>query len=221
MSVYISADVWRHSKAKGAALLVLLSLADQANDDGQCWPKVEQIAERCRISRASVHRHLDQLRELEELKWENRSAESRPNLYTITVKAPSQSETGPRRTGETSDVSTVRQQETSLEPSEDKNTPPDLIGASFEQWYAVYPRHDGKLPAEKAYRKLVKGGRGVTPVHPSVLLHGATLYRQLCERERTARKYIALPASWLNAGRWEDESLTVSAEPERTEGFGW
>lgn len=67
MSTHIASDVWKYSRAHGAALLVLVSLADQANDAGECWPSVESIAARCRVSVRSVHRYLDQLVALGEL----------------------------------------------------------------------------------------------------------------------------------------------------------
>ena len=41
--------------------MVLLKLADQANDDGLCWPSYQTIAESCELSRRSVIRHIQQL----------------------------------------------------------------------------------------------------------------------------------------------------------------
>lgn len=43
--------------------MVLLKLADQANDDGLCWPSYQTIAEACEISRRSVIRHIQKLEE--------------------------------------------------------------------------------------------------------------------------------------------------------------
>lgn len=40
---------------------VLVSLADQANDRGACWPSIPQIASRCGMSERSVSRHLQSL----------------------------------------------------------------------------------------------------------------------------------------------------------------
>lgn len=42
--------VWKHSKAKGVALLVMIAIADMANDEGDCWPGRTSLAEKCRIS---------------------------------------------------------------------------------------------------------------------------------------------------------------------------
>ena len=76
MSTHIASDVWKYSQAHGAALLVLVSLADQANDAGECWPSVESIAARCRVSVRSVHRYLDALVALGELEKTERPGRS-------------------------------------------------------------------------------------------------------------------------------------------------
>jgi hypothetical protein len=41
--------------------LVLLKLADNANDQGECWPSYQYIAEQCEISRRSVMDHVKKL----------------------------------------------------------------------------------------------------------------------------------------------------------------
>jgi hypothetical protein len=48
--------VWDHSPSTGTELLVLLSLADQANDDGICWPSVRSLCRRSRIKRRHAQR---------------------------------------------------------------------------------------------------------------------------------------------------------------------
>lgn len=41
--------------------LVLLKLADNANDDGICFPSYQYIADVCEISKASARTHIDAL----------------------------------------------------------------------------------------------------------------------------------------------------------------
>jgi hypothetical protein len=83
MSVYVSTDVWKYSKATGGAFVVLLCLADQANDDGLSWWSVPKIAVRCRMSERSVRRHLIELRAIGEVEIEWREGHS--NRFTVTV----------------------------------------------------------------------------------------------------------------------------------------
>ena len=38
MSVKVMAHVWKHSKQSGLRLLLLLTIADFATDEGEAWP---------------------------------------------------------------------------------------------------------------------------------------------------------------------------------------
>jgi Helix-turn-helix domain len=71
VSVYVSGWCWKHSEATGNDRLVLLAIADQANDDGEeAWPSQATIAERCRISTKTVQRSVQRLVEHGELSVE-------------------------------------------------------------------------------------------------------------------------------------------------------
>lgn len=145
MSVRVSTWVWHETTAAGSDLLVLLALADCANDDGECFPGVEVLVDKTRMSRATVFRRLDALEEgglLERIRRGNRQS----NVYRIRVPwagvtastkhsgAPdptSQSETSPTSHPATSDVSPVRHlkshgrdfQGTVIEPSGETSQP--------------------------------------------------------------------------------------------------
>ncbi len=43
--------------------LVLLKLADNANDQGECWPSYQHVADQCEISRRSAMRHIEALKD--------------------------------------------------------------------------------------------------------------------------------------------------------------
>ena len=65
MSVRAVARVWELSTAKGGELLVLLAIADYAEDDGRhAWPTVLKLAAKSRMSERGVR---DVLRRLEHL----------------------------------------------------------------------------------------------------------------------------------------------------------
>jgi hypothetical protein len=53
--------VWDHSPLEGGALLILLALADRADDDGFCWPSVSYLAAKARLSERQVKRILKEL----------------------------------------------------------------------------------------------------------------------------------------------------------------
>lgn len=88
MSVRVSSLVWGRSKAKGHVLLLMLSLADQANDDGYCWPKQATLARRLRLgSDRAVRKAIDGAVAMDELTVIHRTHEGRfiGNAYQIRL----------------------------------------------------------------------------------------------------------------------------------------
>jgi len=71
--------------------------------------------------------------------------------------------------------------------------------SGFETFYGIYPRHVGKGAAFKAYIK------ALTKTDSDKLIQAATSYRAQCEKDGIDAKFIAHPATWLNAERWQDE----------------
>lgn len=71
----------------------------------------------------------------------------------------------------------------------------------FQEFYDTYPRHVGRQAAEKAFRKAIEG-RGVTA---EMVIAGVR--RFAADPHLPEKQYIPHPASWLNAGRWDDEPL--------------
>jgi len=63
VSVHVLSWAWKQRLGNPTRKLVLLKLADSANDDGECWPYQTTIAEDVGISRRSVERHIAGLRD--------------------------------------------------------------------------------------------------------------------------------------------------------------
>jgi len=70
-------------------------------------------------------------------------------------------------------------------------------GPSFDEFWAVYPRKAGKADARKAWAKVDVMERGD-------VVDGARTYRDDPNRDP---QFTAHPATWLRAGRWEDDPL--------------
>jgi len=60
MSVRAMAWAWRQ-QLSGPEKLVLMALADHADEDGICWPGNAHIARKCNLSQRSVQRHVKNL----------------------------------------------------------------------------------------------------------------------------------------------------------------
>lgn len=63
--------------------LVLIKLADNANDLGECWPSYQHIADQCEISRRSVITHVNKLEQMGFLKKKYRKGAEKPNSSNI------------------------------------------------------------------------------------------------------------------------------------------
>ena len=69
MSIRVQSEVWEHSSQKGGALLVLLALADNANNETHlAWPSVRDLARRSRMSERQVRNILRQLEAAKEIR---------------------------------------------------------------------------------------------------------------------------------------------------------
>ena len=70
--------------------LVLVKLADQANDDGECWPSYQSIAEACEMSRRTVISHIEWLEENGFLRRNYRKSKeglNRSNVFVLTIES--------------------------------------------------------------------------------------------------------------------------------------
>jgi hypothetical protein len=87
MSISIMTRVWGSPAIDTQSdLCILLALADWANDDGECWPSLEQLAKKSRMHRATVHRRLAAMRG-HWVEWqENNGGRSQRNRYTIMTE---------------------------------------------------------------------------------------------------------------------------------------
>mgnify|MGYP001207948499 CR=1 FL=1 len=81
MSTIIMTQCWPLQGMNASQKAVLISLADNANDDGVCWPSVAYIAVRTCLSERAVQNAIKFLQEVKILVVEDRNGRS--NVYTI------------------------------------------------------------------------------------------------------------------------------------------
>src|SRR5262245_55492205 len=86
MSVRVMARVWAHSQQSGGALLVMLALADFANDAGECWPSIPVLAQKARLTDREIRYLLPKLEEAGEVRLQrSNGGRNRRNRYVVTV----------------------------------------------------------------------------------------------------------------------------------------
>lgn len=67
MSIDVMSFVWKNSKQKGAGLLLMLAIADNATDEGDCFPGIARLAQKVRSDERNVKRMIGKLEESGEL----------------------------------------------------------------------------------------------------------------------------------------------------------
>ena len=80
--------VWKQSQQKGSALLLLLAIADNANDEGICWPGMQYLAEKTRLSKRQVQRLILDLDGTDELAIEYGAGRSHTHLFHVLTGLP-------------------------------------------------------------------------------------------------------------------------------------
>lgn len=75
-----------------------------------------------------------------------------------------------------------------------------IVQTSFERFWNLYPRRDGKKKAQEAFEKAIK----TTDVE--VILAGVDRYNAFL---KTTTQQTAMAATWLKGERWNDEVLAV------------
>lgn len=145
--------------------LVLIKLADNANDQGECWPSYKSIAEQCEITRRSVMAHVKKLEEDGFLRREYRAGEkgnstnifhinfSFPQLKTVSELSSSGEQDSPPPSesnspaSESSSLPLVNQVhpesinlESIIDPLKD-SCPTTSVKSVFNAFFKAYPAH--------------------------------------------------------------------------------
>ena len=89
MSMLLMVKVLQAKIGSPARKLVLLKLADNANDKGECWPSYQNIADHCEMSRRSIITHITNLKKLGFISIENRKTLNgyTSNMYRLTISS--------------------------------------------------------------------------------------------------------------------------------------
>jgi len=191
--------------------LVLVKLADNASDQGECWPSYQHIADQCEIGRSTVKLHVRELEKAGFLRREyRRKGElNQSNVFHLSLDGGADPALGggagdnpPRAVGDLGGgAGAAPRISHSSEPvKEPKPTCiPDQVDG-FDQFWKLYPKKKSRKDAAKAWAKL----------SPSAELR-QTLITALaghCVSEdwtKDGGRYVPNAATWLNGERWHDE----------------
>lgn len=166
MSMMLMVQAMKTKVGNPLRKLVLIKLADNASDSGECWPSYQYIADQCEISKRSVMNHIDALCDSGLIRKEHRAGPkgNSSNLYILTldgagaasgvVQEIHQGSAGDSLGGSAGAAPrTSHSSESVNEPEKHlgASAPRDSYSAEFEQAWTAYPKREGANPKNKAY----------------------------------------------------------------------
>lgn len=237
MSIRVMSRVWDHSRHKGSALLLLLAIADNANEAGEAWPSIDTLAKKVRMTDRNVQMLVQRLVDSGELQVEPGGGKHHTNHYRVTLNgeatntekfSPLATPNGEksRANGEKSGGQTVKnpvakgERATSPEPGEPSSEPSLEPG---DRARSARTRENG-VGAPQAPTETTKTGDVVTRVKAEGIpitissRDGKAIKDCNASAEQIAAAYVA-----AYRGTWGDEfirsNLSVHLVVDRLAGF--
>jgi hypothetical protein len=213
LSVKIMTQVWEESRHGGSKLLLLLAIADNANDQGIAWPTEARLATKIRMSVRQVRRLVHEIAESGEIAIEQtRKGRSTYNIYRFPSYGQPVSlnpESGGQDGDSQADIATSP--ESSKEPSGPSSAKAsDAPKPSKEQVEQVWEAVDREgMPA---------------PIHPEARKEHARLVRVLAAHGATGADVSAVCRAYRGHKTLGEAMLTLPAlvkwwQQLRTEGI--
>jgi len=227
MSISVMSAVWANSKSTGSARLVLLAIADFADDSGRAYPSVNTLAKKAAISERTAQYSIRELITLGELTVGENDGPRGCNVYRVQCLQGAENagvqdgtQGGAKRDMQGCKMEHRGVQTIAPEPSENHQRtinepslfeiPPDANAVTPEQIYEAYPRKVARLDAIKAITKAIKthGGSKVLAATQSYALAVAGKEKQ----------FIPHGATWFNGKRYEEDPETWQHESKPEKG---
>jgi len=192
-----------------AAVRVYCVLHRYANDNtGKCHPSRKSIGAKARIGLSTVDRSIDELIALGAVTVRHRTSDSgdpTSNEYTVIMNRPLSTENRPPIENEQTGLfKSDNQTKASMNESQEPNTS-SSVDDGFDVFWENYPRKIAKKAALKAWRQARK------EASKEDLIGGVILYG-IMRRDEDPR-FTPHASTWLNQGRWADETVINEPEP--------
>lgn len=213
--------------------LVLIKLADHANDKGECWPSYQYIADQCEIDRSTVRRHIKKLVEDGHISLENRKGPkgNSSNMYRVMI-APVGTEstdvgTPPTGVGTestppvgTESTRTNHSLESVSEPVKEPSKPrvKNLDDSYFERLWSTFDVNMGEKGSKKNALAQWKKLNPDQQLFDEIM---AGLIAQIRQKEMQQAAGVFCPnfkhvERWIKDRRWEDEISNRIVKPADT-----
>ena len=191
--------------------LVLVKLADNASDQGECWPSYQHIADQCEISRTTVKVHVRELEKAGFLRREyRRKGElNQSNLFHLELGSGASAALPGASAAPGGGASAAPRTSHHSEPVKEPKTlcaSEAELTEAFEVFWKLYPNKKSKKDARKAWEKLKPGAE-----LRLTLMTALGNHRISRDWAKDDGQYVPMASTWLNGERWTDELVPASA----------
>ncbi|MFA0690607.1 helix-turn-helix domain-containing protein [Vibrio splendidus] len=212
MSMFLTAQAMQLKVGNATRKLVLLKLADNANDNGVCWPSYEYIADMCEVDRRTVMRHIKTLEEMGLVSVRTRKGEkgNSSNVYQLDLRGDKLSPPSDTRSRGVvsqdhppSDPMSpgISHRTSQLEPIKNKQKDSGEFESCFARLWAAFPTKKSKKNALAKFR-------GIASLQKCSL---EAFTNRLCQdiETRVANRQFGFDklhlTTYLNQERWNDD----------------
>jgi len=229
--------IWESKTTSGSDRLVLLALADNANDEGICWPSVATIARKSNLSKRYTQMILEKLLKdghiLRQQRYDDAKHKNMTNVFTVVrpvslvndTSLPSEScltipsEVDLRRV--VRPASPEPSINSHIEPPKKQEYPPANPASLCE---SVYRKVTGQpsIPADDKRDDALRNLEAILEsyfwkIDDKMIDEGKQVFAQWCstQSKSTGRNYSKLNTAWLKI--WLEQLAPV---PEATHGIG-
>jgi len=214
MSIAAIAWALRVKTGSPSAKLVLIKLADNANDEGRCWPSVRHIVDHTELSERAVREHIKTLVSGGLVTIEKRFSDGvqLPNVYLLNLRENVGVVHQVQGGGAAGAPGVVQEVQGNSKPSKinrhlNHNVPADAgacFGQShssdfigkFEAFFLAFPNKTARRDAIRSYRAALTRGTA------EEILAGAVAYAEVAELLQP--RFVCTAAKWLDGDRWLD-----------------
>ena len=201
--------------------LILIGLADRADEQGSCYPSKRDLANIAVCSEKTVQRTIQTLQEKGFMKVQARAIDGRQtsNRYFLSLDRMMQAmvfsrgDTMSPRVGhsDSPEGDTMSHEPhigtshltSQKEPHTLRAAASEPVGELFEQFRAAYPASRRKTEVKQARSQFTAALKKVDS--PQVLIDAAAAYASYCQVQGTEPRYIKGMWRWLRDERWMDE----------------
>lgn len=212
------AAVWDQSDQTGGNLLLLLALADFANDEGECWPALSTLGRKARMTERHVRRVLRELEAAGEIERMPGGGQNGTNRYLIHPKTPPETQGGDILSGGTS---TSGGEDAGVRGGEDVGVPQSVIRTVIES-----SRDTNALTLEAGrfvewFLELLRRTGAPEPrITPGIRNLWADTYEKLRRIDGRTKNDIKAVCEWARGDRFWAQNFLSPAKLRQKNGDG-